>query len=69
MPCCSGSIPFPQKRHLLRRGIALRTPRERPRVLTLLLEALSPSEAAKIAARITGVPRNELYRRALQRAK
>jgi 16S rRNA (cytidine1402-2'-O)-methyltransferase len=40
------------------------------RVLDLLLEAsLAPSEAAKLAARITGAPRNELYRRALERAK
>lgn len=39
------------------------------RVLSLLLEALGPAEAAKLAARITGVPRNELYRRALERAK
>jgi 16S rRNA (cytidine1402-2'-O)-methyltransferase len=39
------------------------------RVLGLLLESLSPSEAARLAARITGAPRNELYRKALQRAK
>jgi len=39
------------------------------RVLDLLLEALPPSEAAKLAARITGAPRNELYRRAIERAK
>jgi 16S rRNA (cytidine1402-2'-O)-methyltransferase len=39
------------------------------RVLDALLEALSPSEAAKLAARITGAPRNELYRKALARAK
>jgi 16S rRNA (cytidine1402-2'-O)-methyltransferase len=40
------------------------------RVLDLLLEAsLAPSEAAKLAARITGAPRNALYRRALERAK
>jgi 16S rRNA (cytidine1402-2'-O)-methyltransferase len=39
------------------------------RVLDLLLEALPPSEAAKLAARITGAPRNELYRKALERAK
>ena len=39
------------------------------RVLAALLEAVSPSEAAKLAARITGAPRNELYRKALARAK
>ena len=38
-------------------------------VLGILLEGLSPSEAAKLAARITGAPRNELYRKALERAK
>lgn len=37
------------------------------RVLDILLEALSPSEAAKLAARITGEPKNALYRRALAR--
>ena len=36
------------------------------RVLALLLEALPPSEAAKLASRITGVARNELYRKALK---
>ena len=38
-------------------------------VLDILLEALAPSEAAKLAARITGVPKNVLYRKALDRAK
>ena len=39
------------------------------RVLDILLESLAPSEAAKLAARITGVPKAELYRRALSRRK
>ena len=39
------------------------------RVLEILLEALAPAEAAKIAARITGVPKAELYRKALSRRK
>lgn len=39
------------------------------RVLAALLGALSPSEAAKLAARITGAPRNQLYRKALDLAK
>ena len=39
------------------------------RVLAILLESLAPSEAAKIAARITGVPKGELYRKALSRRK
>jgi len=38
-------------------------------VLAALLEALAPSEAARLAARITGLPKNELYRRALARRK
>jgi len=38
-------------------------------VLEILLQALAPSEAAKLAARITGAPRNVLYRKALERAK
>jgi 16S rRNA (cytidine1402-2'-O)-methyltransferase len=38
-------------------------------VLDLLLETLKPSEAARLAARITGVPKNELYRKALERGK
>jgi len=38
-------------------------------VLDALLEALAPSEAAKLAARITGLPKNLLYRKALARAK
>ena len=39
------------------------------RVLDILLESLAPSEAAKTAARITGLPKGELYRRALSRRK
>jgi 16S rRNA (cytidine1402-2'-O)-methyltransferase len=39
------------------------------RTLDALLEFLSPSEAAKVAARLTGEPRRELYRKALARAK
>jgi 16S rRNA (cytidine1402-2'-O)-methyltransferase len=38
-------------------------------VLDVLLEALAPSEAAKLAAKITGLPKNALYRRALERNK
>lgn len=38
-------------------------------VLGLLLEALPASDAARLAARITGAPRNALYREALERAK
>ena len=38
-------------------------------VLAILLESMKPSEAAKLAARITGAPKNELYRKALNRAK
>lgn len=39
------------------------------RVLDALLDALAPSEAAKLAARITGMPKNTLYRKAIERAK
>jgi len=30
---------------------------------------LAPSEAARLAARITGIPKSVLYRKALERAK
>ena len=42
---------------------------EAERVLGVLLESLPASEAAKLAARITGAPRNALYKLALARAK
>jgi 16S rRNA (cytidine1402-2'-O)-methyltransferase len=38
-------------------------------VLDVRLESHAPSEAARLAARITGAPKRELYRRALERAK
>jgi 16S rRNA (cytidine1402-2'-O)-methyltransferase len=36
------------------------------KVLGVLLEAVAPSEAARLAAKITGVPKNLLYRKALK---
>jgi 16S rRNA (cytidine1402-2'-O)-methyltransferase len=39
------------------------------RALEALLEVMPPSEAAKVAARITGLPRRLLYQKALQRQK
>lgn len=42
---------------------------EAERTLDALLEFLAPSDAAKVAARLTGEPRRELYRKALERAK
>jgi 16S rRNA (cytidine1402-2'-O)-methyltransferase len=38
-------------------------------VLGILLESLPASEAARLAARITGAPKNALYRRALELAR
>jgi 16S rRNA (cytidine1402-2'-O)-methyltransferase len=38
-------------------------------VLSVLLETLTPSEAAKLAAKITGLPKNALYRKAVERGK
>jgi len=43
--------------------------RDAERLLALLLEALPASDAARIAARISGVPRRDLYRAALKHAK
>jgi 16S rRNA (cytidine1402-2'-O)-methyltransferase len=42
--------------------------REAMRVLDALLESMPASEAARLAARITGAPRNALYKAALARA-
>ena len=36
------------------------------KVLRIQLDALAPSDAARLAAKITGAPRNELYRKALK---
>ena len=36
------------------------------RILEILLTALAPSEAARLAARITGAPKNLLYRKAIK---
>ncbi|HXU43653.1 MAG TPA: 16S rRNA (cytidine(1402)-2'-O)-methyltransferase [Burkholderiales bacterium] len=44
-------------------------PLDADRVLDVLLESLAPSEAAKAAARITGLAKGELYRKALTRRK
>ena len=42
---------------------------EAERMLDALLESLPPSEAARVAARATGQPKNALYRKAVARAK
>ena len=42
---------------------------EGERVLAVLLESLPASEAARLAARISGAPKNALYRLALERSK
>jgi len=42
---------------------------EGERVLDILLESLSASDAARLAARLSGAPRNALYRKALERSK
>jgi 16S rRNA (cytidine1402-2'-O)-methyltransferase len=39
------------------------------RTLHALLEVMSPSEAARLAAKITGIPRRVLYEKALARQK
>ncbi|MGH8732085.1 MAG: 16S rRNA (cytidine(1402)-2'-O)-methyltransferase [Burkholderiales bacterium] len=36
------------------------------KVLNILLQAMAPSEAARLAAKITGAPKNLLYRKALK---
>jgi len=48
-----------------------RTPQaaDADRILEALLEAMSPSEAARLAAKITGLPKRGLYQKALARAK
>ena len=42
---------------------------EGQRVLAVLLESMPASEAARLAARISGAPKNALYRLALERSK
>lgn len=51
------------------RGIADARAAEGERVLGILLESLPASDAARLAARITGAPKNALYRSALARGK
>jgi 16S rRNA (cytidine1402-2'-O)-methyltransferase len=50
-------------------GEERRTTADAERVLGLLLEALPAAEAAKLAAKITGAPRKELYALAVKRSK
>jgi len=50
-------------------GEERRNPGDAERVLGLLLETLPAAEAAKLAAKITGAPRKELYAAAIKRAK
>jgi len=50
-------------------GAGRRVGADAERVLSTLLQALPAAEAAKLAARITGVPRKELYAAAVRRAK
>jgi 16S rRNA (cytidine1402-2'-O)-methyltransferase len=50
-------------------GEPQRAPADADRVLRVLLESLPAAEAAKLAAKITGVPRKELYAAAVKRAK
>ena len=45
------------------------TVKDAERALGVLLEEFSPSDAARLAARITGVSKRILYRKALERAK
>ena len=42
---------------------------EARRTLDALLETMAPSEAARLAAKITGIPKRDLYRMALEHAK
>jgi 16S rRNA (cytidine1402-2'-O)-methyltransferase len=46
-----------------------RVAKDADRVLRVLLETLPAAEAAKLAAKITGAPRRELYAAAVKRAK
>ena len=50
-------------------GEERRNPVDAERVLRVLLAALPAAEAAKLASKITGVPRKELYAAALKRPK